>query len=264
MSDPSEHQAQFRFYAELNDFLPRRRRQQDFVHRFNGAPSVKDTIEAIGIPHTEVDLILVDGKSVGFDHPMRAGERVAVYPVFEGLDISPLNRLRETPLRDPRFVLDVHLGKLARRLRMLGFDAAYGNDADDPELAAISVREGRILLTRDLGLLKRGAVTHGYWVRSTQPERQVGEVLNRFDLFSRIAPFTRCTACNGPVVPVEKREVWERLPERTKRHHDAFHICRDCRRIYWKGSHYRGLTAMVESLVEKLVEKAEASSVEGE
>ena len=140
--------ASFRFYEELNDFLPRENRKRAFDYAFNGTPAVKDAIEAIGVPHTEVDLILVDGVSVGFAHLLQGGERVAVYPTFERLDISPLNRLRPQPLREPRFILDVHLGKLARYLRLAGFDAAYGDEADDAAIAARAAATGASRVVR--------------------------------------------------------------------------------------------------------------------
>ncbi len=241
-------QVEFRCYAELNDFLPPQRRQTPFLYRFDGAPAVKDAIEAIGIPHTEVDLILVNGEAVDFGHHLRDGERVSVYPVFESLDITPIIRLREQPLRVTRFVLDGHLGKLARRLRMLGFDALHRAGFEDREIVAISVEQRRIILTRDRALLKHGAVTHGYWLRSADPDEQAVEVLTRFDLFSRTAPFSRCLACNGRIEGVEKREIAHLLPLRTRRQHDEFHRCADCGKVYWKGSHYREMTALVEWL----------------
>lgn len=235
------HTTYFRFYAELNDFLPPERRQRTFAHEIRGQPAVKDTIEALGVPHTEVDLILINGQSVGFDAQVQAGDRVAVYPVFESLDIGPVTRLRAAPLRRPAFVLDVHLGKLARLLRMLGFDARYHNDLSDPELVEIALRERRIILTRDVGLLKRGEVTHGYWVRSTAPMAQAREVVQRFDLRDRAAPFTRCIACNGELAPVDKAAVRSQLPPRVAEAHETFQQCRRCGKVYWRGSHYEQL-----------------------
>src|SRR5271157_1471134 len=158
-------QASLRFYAELNDFLPPERRATDIPCPFHVSPAVRDLIESLGVPHTEVDLILANGESVDFDYPVRDGDRISVYPVFESLDIAPLARVRPEPLRHPRFVVDVHLGRLAASLRMLGFDALYRNDASDEELARTSSEQERILLTRDRGLLKRSAVTRGYYVR---------------------------------------------------------------------------------------------------
>jgi hypothetical protein len=137
--------ASFRFYAELNDFLPRAQRHTTFPYHFTGTPAVKDAIEAAGVPHPEVDLILVNGMSVAFDYPLRDGDRVAVYPVFESFDISPIVHLRPQPLRETKFILDVHLGKLAKHLRMLGFDTLYRNDYQDPDIIATALRERRII-----------------------------------------------------------------------------------------------------------------------
>ena len=153
-----ENTAEFRFYEELNDFLPENRRKILFPFAFEGTPSVKDSIEALGVPHTEIDLILVNGISVDFGCLIRDGDRISVYPVFESIDITPLVRVHSQPLREPRFVLDMHLGRLARYLRMLGFDTLYRNDYADAELARISSQEYRILLTRDPGLLTLGLV----------------------------------------------------------------------------------------------------------
>lgn len=236
----------FRFYEELNDFLPVHKRKRTFSYPFDGRPAVKDAIEAEGVPHAEVDLILVDGRSVDFGYRIQDGDRVSVYPVFESLDISPLVRLRERPLRKTRFILDVHLGKLARFLRLLGFDTRYRNDLDDPEIIEIAVSEGRIILTRDIGILKRSAVTHGYWLRSTDPEEQIQEVLHRFDLYSRIRPFYRCIHCNGLIEPVAKAKVESQLQPRTKKYHDEFFRCTGCGRIYWKGSHYLKMIARID------------------
>jgi len=238
-------QATFRFYAELNDFLPPSRRQVSFAHHFNGRVSVKDMIESLGAPHTEVDLILVNGESVDFHYLVQDGDRISVYPVFESFDITPLLRVRSRPLRQPRFVLDVHLGRLAAYLRLLGFDALYSSDCDDATLAALSRDERRTLLTRDRGLLKRRQVTHGYCVRTTNPREQVREVLRRFDLYRLVAPFSRCIRCNGVLEPVAKQSVENRLPPQVRAHHDDFRICAACGQVYWRGSHYERLQALV-------------------
>lgn len=238
--------AYFRFYAELNDFLPQERRFVTFTYPFDLSPSVKDAIEALGVPHTEVDLILANGESVDFSYVLRDDDRISVYPVFESIDITPLVRVRPRPLRQTRFVLDTHLGRLAVYLRMLGFDTLYRNDYRDEELARISSEERRILLTRDRGLLKRNAVTRGYCVRSTEPRQQLIEVLRRFDLFGSLAPFQRCLRCNGTLQPVRKEEVINRLPPRTRRYYDEFRICIRCGQIYWKGSHYQRMQRFAE------------------
>lgn len=239
------HTATFRFYAELNDFLPPEMRRRDILYRFSGTPGIKDAIEALGVPHVEVDLILVNGQSVDFGHRIRSGERVAVYPVFESLDITPLARLHGRPLRDPRFIVDVHLGKLVRYLRLLGFNTAQFLGKTDAALVETARAENRIVLTRDRGLLKRSAVTHGYWVRSTNPIEQAREVVRRFDLQSKAEPFTRCLVCNGPLIPVKKEKVLERIPPKTARWQDEYFICRDCGKLYWHGTHYPRLQATV-------------------
>jgi uncharacterized protein len=226
-----------RFYAELNDFLAPRDRGATLVHDLPAPASVKDIIEARGVPHTEVDLILANGEPVPFSHLASDGDRLAVYPVFEAFDISAVTRVRPEPLRDMRFVLDVHLGRLARYLRLAGFDSRYESRANDAELARASTAEQRVLLTRDQGLLKRSAVTHGYYVRETAPARQFAEVIDRFDLRRLVRPFTRCTCCNAALEPVEKSRVREEVPERSWAHFDTFLRCAGCGRVYWRGSH---------------------------
>jgi uncharacterized protein with PIN domain len=236
-----EYTAEFRFYEELNDFLLPEQRKQTLSYRFSGHPGIKDPIEVLGVPHTEVELILVNGQSVGFDYPLRHGDRVAVYPVFESLDISPLLKLREKPLRNPRFVLDINLGKLAKHLRLLGFDSLYRNDWRDAEVADVAANERRIVLTRDRRLLYAKRITHGHWVRAVQPERQVEEVLRRFDLYRLIRPFARCLVCNGELAPIDKTEVLDRLEPKTRLYYDVFYRCGDCEKIYWEGSHVENM-----------------------
>ena len=238
--------ATFRFYQELNDFLPPAHRQVAFEHEWRGTPSIKHLIEALGVPHTEVDLILVNDRSVAWAYQPQEGDRVAVYPVFESLDITPLIRLRPQPLREIRFVLDGHLGRLAAYLRMLGFDTWYQNRVDDAVLAQISKEEHRILLTRDQGLLKRSAVTHGYWVRATAPREQLREVLARFDLQHQAKPFTRCLSCNGLLRPALLAEVKDTVPENAARFYSEFWRCAACGNVYWPGSHYQRMARLIE------------------
>ncbi len=245
MKRPKE--AVFRFYAELNDFLPKENRQKDFVYRFWGTPAVKDAIEALGIPHPEIDLILVNNQSVDFNYRLQAGDRVAVYPVFELLNISSVNRLHPKPLRKPRFILDVNLGKLARNLRLLGFDSLYENTFPDEEIIDIALREQRIILTRDIGLLKNGRVARGYWVRSTQPDEQIKEVLQKFDLTDRIQPFTRCLTCNGILEKVAKETVEINLPPKVKMNFNEFYRCKSCAKIYWRGTHFNRMEKMIKN-----------------
>ncbi len=245
-----QNQAYFRFYEELNDFLPLEQQKQSFAYDFNGTPSVKDAIEALGVPHTEVDLILINGISVNFDYLLKPADYVSVYPVFESLDISPLVRLRPAPLREVKFVLDVHLGKLARLLRLLGFDSFYRNNLTDEEIIEISTDERRIILTRDRGILKNKTVTHGYFIRNSNPEIQASEVCQRFDLYSRIQPFQRCLNCNGLIQPVKKDKIKEFLLPQTRQAFHEFFQCRNCQQIYWKGSHYQRMQEKIERIIQ--------------
>lgn len=233
-------------YAELNDFLGAERRQRALTYRFTVSPSVKDVIEALGVPHTEVDLVLVNGESVGFEHRVADGDRVAAFPVFETFDVSPLVKVRPAPLREPRFVLDVHLGTLTRWLRLVGFDAAWDRDADDETLARRSAEEHRILLTRDRGLLKRSTVTHGYWVRAVDPDEQLVEVVGRFQLAAGARPFSRCLACGGALTAADAAAVASSTEPGTRRRHTTFTRCERCGKVYWKGAHHDRLRRLVE------------------
>ncbi|HLN53538.1 MAG TPA: Mut7-C RNAse domain-containing protein [Lentimicrobium sp.] len=241
--------ATFRFYEELNDFLPIKKRKVAFEHSFTGKPTVKDLIEALGVPHAEVDLILVNGDSVTFSYILKDKDFVSVYPVFESVDISVITRLREKPLREPAFILDVHLGRLARYLRMLGFDASYRNDYDDNEIIAASLKEHRIILTRDIGLLKVGAVTHGYYVRTQIPKEQVKEVIKRFDLVYSIRPFNRCINCNQALEKVTRDEVTDQLQPLTILYFNKFFRCTGCGKVFWEGSHFERMKTFIADLI---------------
>lgn len=221
-----------RFYAELADLAG----DGEVEAPFGEPRSVKDLVESLGVPHPEIALVLVDDEPVGFDHLLSGGERVAVFPPFHGIDLAGVRTVAPPPV-EPRFVLDVHLGTLTRRLRLLGFDSWYRTDADDDELATVAVDDRRILLTRDRGLLMRRVVSHGYCPRSDDPELQALEVIRRFDLVSRMAPLTRCVNCNGELAPVDKADVLDLLPPRTRVEFDEFARCGRCGQVYWPGSH---------------------------
>ncbi len=239
---------QIRFYEELNDFLPAEQCKEPVTRTILGGPSVKDVIESCGVPHTEIELIVVDGESVGFDYHVAGGERIAVYPVFESLDVSPLVRLRDRPLRHTSFVVDVNLGRLARLLRLLGFDAAYRSELDDAGIARLSAEEHRVILTRDRGLLMRRIVSHGYYVRSQLPREQAAEVLARLDLTGEVRSFSRCTECNGRIVPREKGEVLHLLPENTRRFYNEFFQCEQCGKVFWHGAHWENLQELIQNI----------------
>ena len=234
----------FRFYAQLNDFLPPNRRGRGFRHALKAVASVKDTIEALGVPHPEVDVILVNAESEDFAYRLRNGDHVSVYPVFRSIDIGDVRRAGADPPQPVRFALDVHLGKLASFLRLAGLDTEIL--VVDAELAHIAARCGRVLLTRDVGLLKRSVVRHGYWIRHTDPELQFAEVLERFSLLTHIHPFARCLRCNTRLVPVDAEAVADRLLPRTRASFRQFHQCPSCRRVYWPGSHYDQLVSVLE------------------
>jgi len=240
--------AVLRFYEELNDFLPAAKRKADIPVEVDRARSVKDAIESEGVPHTEVDLVVVDGRSVDFAHVLRGGERVAVYPVFEALDISPLVRLRPRPLRDPRFVADGHLGKLARHLRMAGFDTQWANDWDDDEIVRRSLADRRTILTRDKGMLRRREVERGYFVRNVESEAQLSEVVHGLQLESLVAPFTRCRECNVILEDVAKEAVAARLPQKVRDSYDRFRRCPGCDRVYWEGTHFARMQGVLSRL----------------
>lgn len=241
-------QACFRFYAELNDFLPPARKQVWFAHRLKERGSIKDAIESLGVPHPEVDLILVNDESVDFSYIVQDGDRISVYPVSVSIDASSLSRVRPQPLQQISFVLDIHLGKLATYLRLLGFDTLYQNDYQDEELACVSSREQRILLTQDRGLLKRSVVVYGYCVRESDPLRQVIEVLRRFHLFEAIAPLQRCLRCNGLLQPIDKDAIGDRLLPLTRQYYHNFSICQACTQIYWQGAHYERIQRLIQSI----------------
>ena len=237
-----------RFYEELNDFLPKDLQKKSFPFSFTGNPSVKDTIEAIGVPHTEIDLILIDGKSVDFTIKLKGDEYISVYPVFESFDISELIHLRPEPLRKVKFICDVNLGKLALKLRLLGFDTLFRNSFNDYEIVDLSLRERRTILTRDLGILKYQNVTHGYWIRNDDPQEQIKEVVVRFQLEKKFNPFTHCTKCNGLLQITQKEMIKEKLEKNTYKNFDQFMECKDCGKVYWKGSHYEKIIRWIDDL----------------
>jgi uncharacterized protein with PIN domain len=232
--------ANFHFLDELNDFLAPARRGTAFDYPFAENPSVKHLIEALGIPHTEVACIRVNGRQASFSYRVQHGDRVEVIPGTypDGSQSEP----------QPHFVLDNHLGQLAVYLRMLGFDTLYRNDYQDNELAQVAEQEGRILLTRDRRLLMRKVIVYGYCIRSLEPKHQTIEVLHHYNLFDRISPFQRCLRCNHPLQPVSKEAVLDRLEPLTKRYYNAFHLCPVCNRVYWKGSHYERMQRLIEAV----------------
>ena len=242
----SQQKALFHFYGELCDFFPGSDSGYTRGYVFDGNPSVKDAIEAIGVPHTEVNAIVVNGASVGFGYHLNDGDRIYVYPVSLNPAVQSKVSLRSEP--SPRFIVDANLGKLARLLRMLGFDAVYRNDFTDHDVAALADKKGRIVLSRDRRLLRFKVIAHGYWLRSDDPPVQIREVIKRFGLQSLIKPFNRCLECNGVIESVEKESILERLEPKTILYFDDFFTCSECGKIYWKGSHYDHMNETLEML----------------
>jgi hypothetical protein len=242
------HKIYLRFYEELNDLLPEEKRKKRFTHQFIDRTTVKDLIESLGVPHTEVDLILVNGKSVNFKYLINDGDDISVYLTFESFDITEVQHLRPKPLRKPKFVADVHLGRLARYLRMMGIDVLYKNSFSDDEIIQLSLKERRAILTKDRGILKRNEVTHGYYVRSSKVEEQVKEVIKRFDLQKEIKEFSRCIECNHLLKPIKKEKIIKQLPPKVKQTKEEFRFCPSCKKIYWKGTHYKRMLSFVQSI----------------
>ncbi len=235
------NQATFYFHAELKDFLPSPHQPDGIACAFKGRPAAKHLIEALGIPHTEVASLLANATPVPLSYPVQDGDRLDVYPA----SLVP----QDTTGASPAFILDVHLGKLAVYLRMLGFDTLYRNDYTDAEIARLAAAEDRVVLTRDRRLLMRRIIRRGYWVRALEPDIQLPEVLHRFQLKDSFRPFRRCLRCNHPLQAVSKEAVLPRLEPLTRRYYDEFHICPACNQIYWKGSHYQHMAARIRSLM---------------
>jgi uncharacterized protein len=228
--------AYFQFSGRLRDFLQRGQRDQIISVNFRGHQSIKHLAESLGVPHPEIGQVQVNGQEGTPGTITQDGDRVEVHPIPNGCPI------------EPRFVLDNHLGRLTAYLRMLGFDCLYRNDYEDEELAETSQSGERILLSRDRRLLMRKSVTYGYCLRALDSLEQLTEVIQRFDLTSRIAPFHRCLRCNHPLQPVAKEVVLDRLEPLTQLYFDEFQICPACQQIYWKGSHYEKMRKLIEEI----------------
>ena len=234
------------FHGDLNAFLGSKAGDAVIERRLAEKTSIKDIIESCGVPHPEVDLILVDDQTVGFDHTLANNAKVEVFPVENRRTDYTEKRLQT--IRILRFVADGHLGGLTRNLRLLGFDVAYGQNADDRQLLEVMARENRALLTRDRRLLMHSIVQHGYCPRSQNADEQTIEVVRRFDLLELIAPFTRCLRCNAPLEAASKADVIEKLEPLTKMYYDEFRRCPDCKQIYWSGSHFPKLQKRIEEI----------------
>jgi len=236
--------ATFIFKGSLQDFTE----QAQVVKSFQLHPSAKDLIESCGVPQVEVYGLRVNHRLESFSYNVADGDKLIVYPkgIPDGQD-SPDN-IRKARDLTSKFIADVHLGKLTRYLRLLGFDTVYKNDAKDTDIIDAAIRNHRTVLTRDVGLLKHGRLKHGYWLRSTEPNEQVLEVVKYFELACDIDPFTLCMNCNGHLEEVAKEEVTSKLPPKVKENFEEFRQCQACGQVYWKGSHYHKLADQVKQI----------------
>ena len=253
MSEPgrsAKFAVTLRFHGDLTFFLSRRHAGGEVVRRLGEKTAVKDVVESCGVPHPEVDLILCDGVPGGFGFHLVKDAVVDVYPVSAPQDFHPTERLQRRHLT--RFVADGHLGKLARDLRLLGFDTAYGINPEDAALVRIAVEEDRALLTRDRRLLMHSVIRDGYTPRSHIPEEQTVEVIRRFGLAADIRPYTRCLRCNGLLERVRKEAIIAQLEPLTRIHYEEFRRCVECAHVYWSGSHFAKLDARIQRLTGRL------------
>jgi uncharacterized protein with PIN domain len=238
-----------RCYAELNDFLPTDTRQKDLTITLKTAVTVAEALELLGIPLSEVDLVLVNSEPVERDHRLHHHDLVSIYPTFETFNIGSLKTTQKQPLRITRFILDAHLGKLAKYLRMLGFDTLYRNDFGDNEIIQIAQQENRIILSRDKLLLKSTGVDHGYYVRSIEKHEQLVEIVKKFDLYSQFNSFSRCMTCNALLQKKIRSEVREMVNPETFAAFNEFFFCPDCRKVFWKGSHFERMERLILAII---------------
>ncbi|MFC1827748.1 Mut7-C RNAse domain-containing protein [Thermodesulfobacteriota bacterium] len=245
--------ATFTFHGYLQQLLKRELRAvSPLLHHFDRRASIKDVIESLGIPHPVIGTLTVNKLEVGFDYILLDHDMIEATSLTPPVDPFIPTILRPRALDKIAFIVDVNAGRLALFLRMLGFDTVYGNDIKNGRLAEIAQSDNRILLTRDTTLLKRKIIMHGYLLREQNPSRQLVDVVRLYDLDSRIRPLSRCIPCNGLLVPVSKKVIMDRLEPLTRKHYHSFHICKDCKRIYWPGSHHGKILAFIDGILESV------------
>ena len=238
-----------RCYAELNDFLPFERKQRNFTLSLKTPVTVAEVIELLSIPFSEVDLVMVNSQPVERSHRLFNNDYVSIYPTFETFDISSLKTTQKQPLRITRFIVDAHLGKLAKYLRMLGFDTLYKNDYGDMEIVEIAKEKERIILSRDKLLLKSPRVNHGYYVRATEKRNQLIEVVEKFDLYSQFKSFTRCMTCNTVLLLKSKETIRNLIDPDIHRCFNEFFFCPLCNKVFWKGSHFERMERLILNII---------------
>jgi len=241
-----------RFYEELNDFLPPKLRKVRFEKKLKFSTTVKDIIESCGVPHTEVKLILINGKSTDFNYHINDKDDISLYPIFESIDISGLTKLESSLPEEVKFIAGRNVGKLVRNLRLLGFDVVHDQYAKNSEILRKMKEDNRILLTRDRNILMCNEVQYGCYIYSNEPFKQTVEVVQRFKLVDAINAITRCSLCNSLLEPVQKKEILHRLKPLTKKYFEEFVRCTRCDKIYWHGSHHIKLRQFIKRVEEEV------------
>ncbi len=243
----------FIFHDYLQQLLKKKlRAASPFLHHFDRRASIKDVIESLGIPHPVIGSLTVNSREVGFDYILLDNDTVEAIPLTPVVNPFIPTILRPEALEKITFAVDVNAGRLALFLRMLGFDTVYENDIRNSRLAEMAQSQNRILLTRDTTILKRKIIMHGYLLREQNPKKQLVEVVRLYDLSSRIKPLSRCIPCNGLLVPISKEVIMDRLEPLTKKYYHSFHICEECRKIYWPGSHQEKINVFIDDILESV------------
>lgn len=240
--------AKVRLYYNLNDFLPAEKRRKLLTVNFIGNPVIKDIIESLNIPHTEVDLILSNGNPVNFEYKLKDSDYISVYPEFKSLDLPEEFHLIKKYKGGHKFICDSHLGKLARYLRLFGFDTLYNRNINTDNIIRLANEESRTVLTRSILLLKNSNILSGYWIRSENPLEQLIQVLSQLELMKEINPLKRCIVCNGVLEKVDKEKIENELLPEIKKHFNVFYTCNSCKKIYWQGSHYERITEFIQKI----------------
>jgi uncharacterized protein len=238
-----------RFYEELNDPLPPRNRKTETALRVDAGKTVKQVIESCNVPLSSVDLILVNGGSVSPSHIVLDGDRISVYPMFERMDIASVSRVRKTPLRNLKFICDAPLDKLARYLRLLGFDTLHENDDHTGRIHEIADKQKRVILTRNEKLLEDKRVNRGFLVRPADPWLQAKAVVSGLDLKSRIAPLSRCLKCNSRMRAVGKDNLREKTNANLPGHDGGFLECLSCKKVYRRGPGHESLVKKIRHML---------------
>ncbi|WP_173073009.1 Mut7-C RNAse domain-containing protein [Tenuifilum thalassicum] len=248
MSKGFKKQVSIRLYGSLNDFVAQELKQTNISVGFWGNPTIKDLVESVGVPHTEINLILANSCPVNFSYKPESGSRISCYPKFFFLKNSESCLQPQVPM-PPKFICDAHLGRLASYIRLCGFDTLFNTTFEDRTIIKTSNSEERIILTRDKGLLRCGSARLGYFVRETKPILQLREVIEYFELKDYLAPFSRCSLCNGKITDIEKKEVVNKVLPTTYRCYEKFYCCTKCGHVYWEGSHFRRLKLTLEGML---------------